>query len=140
MEFLKRKQKGFTLIELIVVIAVIAILVAIVIVAINPIKILNDTKDSKARTEANQVKTALQLYYNDNTRYPDTTEFGSSGTIPLVPVYIKQIPSTVLPSNYSVPSGTYLLRTSVFTVTSDDTSSSSKCGGSAGNYYYVCPD
>ncbi|OGY23414.1 MAG: hypothetical protein A2172_04260 [Candidatus Woykebacteria bacterium RBG_13_40_15] len=51
-KFLK-KQKGFTLVELLIVIAIIAILVVIVIIAINPIERLNDARD---RTAASNVR------------------------------------------------------------------------------------
>jgi prepilin-type N-terminal cleavage/methylation domain-containing protein len=53
MEKFLKKQKGFTLVELLIVIAIIAILVVIVIIAINPIERLNDARD---RTAASNVR------------------------------------------------------------------------------------
>lgn len=68
---MKRNQtRGFTLIELLVVIAIIGILVTIVIIAINPVRQVQNAQDSKMRADLNQIKAAMQLYYNDCKFYP----------------------------------------------------------------------
>lgn len=62
-----RKQKGFTLIEVLLVVALIGVLVAIVIVAINPSKNLKDTRDAQRRTDVNTILNAVYQYTIDNT-------------------------------------------------------------------------
>jgi prepilin-type N-terminal cleavage/methylation domain-containing protein len=65
---LMRGDRGFTLIELLVVIAIIAILVAFV--SSNFLGARQRAKDIKKKSEMNQVKNALRLYYNDFSVYP----------------------------------------------------------------------
>lgn len=72
---LKKQETGFTLIELLVVIAIIAILVTIVVVAIDPVRQIQKAQDSKRRADLNQIKAAMQLYYNDCKAYPLKSEY-----------------------------------------------------------------
>jgi len=58
-----------------VVMAIIGILITIVIVAIDPVKLINGARDSRMRSDLNQIKAAMQLYYNDCKAYPTVTEF-----------------------------------------------------------------
>ncbi|MFC1598320.1 type II secretion system protein [Patescibacteria group bacterium] len=67
----KNKQKGFTLLEILLVVAAIAILAGIVILAINPNKQLADTRDAQRRSDVNTILNAVYQYAIDN-----------SGTIP----------------------------------------------------------
>src|SRR3989304_8435510 len=95
-----KKIKGFTLVELLIVIAIISILVTMVLIAINPIRVINDSRDTKKRSELNQVKTSLQLYFNENNRYPDPSEMGTGGSVPFVDTYMRQLPAEWA-TNYS---------------------------------------
>jgi prepilin-type N-terminal cleavage/methylation domain-containing protein len=72
----KINQKAFTLIELLVVIAIIGVLVTIVVVAIDPIRLINNAKDSTKRSDLQQIKAAMQLYYNACKAYPPTLPTG----------------------------------------------------------------
>ena len=65
-----KKNKGFTLIELLVVIAIIAILVVLILVALGVAR--QKARDSQRKTDIRAVQTALELYSNDNKRYPLT--------------------------------------------------------------------
>lgn len=62
------KQKGFTIVELLIVIVVIGILAAIVIVAYNGVQ--SRAKDAKRQTDIAAITKALEIYYLDNSRYP----------------------------------------------------------------------
>lgn len=66
-----QKQKGFTIVELLIVVVVIAILAAVTIVAYNGIS--NRAKASAAASLASQVQKKLELYAVDNAeQYPAT--------------------------------------------------------------------
>ncbi len=60
------KNKGFTLIEILVVIAIIAILAAIVLVAINPAKRFQDARQSQRHANVEAVLSAIQQNIVDN--------------------------------------------------------------------------
>ena len=131
-----KKLKGFTLVELLIVIAIISILVTMVLIALNPIRIINESKDSKARSELVQVKTSLQLYFNELNDYP-------ASTAALAPTYIRVVPTGVTYSRIS--STDYLASVAINVVISEDNESATRCGqatmaiGGAGTHY-ICPD
>lgn len=61
-------QKGFTLIELLVVIAIISLLSSIVMASLNSAR--QKAKDAVRLSDINQVKTAIEMYINDNGKAP----------------------------------------------------------------------
>ena len=65
-------RKGFTLIELLVVIAIIGLLSTLAVVALNSARM--KARDSKRVADMKQLQTALELYFNDKSAYPDQAE------------------------------------------------------------------
>jgi prepilin-type N-terminal cleavage/methylation domain-containing protein len=66
----RRRQTGFTLLEVLLVVAVIAILAGIVIIAINPNKQLGDTRNSQREADVNTILNAVYQYSLDNSALP----------------------------------------------------------------------
>ncbi len=75
----KQKQKAFTLIELLVVIAIIGILATLAVVALQQAR--SRARDSKRMADMKQVQTALELFFNENGRYPTTEEWNSGSIV-----------------------------------------------------------
>ncbi|OHA09369.1 MAG: hypothetical protein A3B37_02285 [Candidatus Sungbacteria bacterium RIFCSPLOWO2_01_FULL_59_16] len=71
MSFSHRPKSGFTLIELLVVIAIIGLLASIVFASLNSARA--KARDAKRRSDLNQLRTALELYYSNHGNYPITT-------------------------------------------------------------------
>ena len=72
-----KTNKGFTLIELLVVIAIIGLLATVVMTSLNSAR--KKGRDARRVEDVNQIKTALELYYDSNGSYPST----ASGTAAL---------------------------------------------------------
>lgn len=60
---------GFTLIELLVVISIIGILIALSFVGFNQAR--KSARDSKRKADLEQIRSALEIYRNDQKTYPD---------------------------------------------------------------------
>jgi type II secretion system protein G len=95
---LKREERGFTLIELMVVVAIIAILVAIAIPAY-----LNATNNAKVKTCQANLRTidgAVNTYEAENGVTP-TTQAQLMGP----PAYLKAWPNEPFGGTYTIPGG-----------------------------------
>jgi type II secretion system protein G len=71
------RKRGFTLIELLVVISIIGLLAALIVVNFNAAR--ERARDVQRKSDLDQVKKALRMYYNDNNFYPtdDVLTWGS---------------------------------------------------------------
>ena len=71
-----KTKKGFTLIELLVVIAIIGLLATLSVVALNNAR--ERARDSRRVSDIKQIQTALELYFNANDSYPESTSTGEA--------------------------------------------------------------
>lgn len=67
---MKKRMKGFTMIELLIVIAVLGILAVAVLAAINPIEQINRGKDTGSRSDAEQLISGIERFYATKGYYP----------------------------------------------------------------------
>jgi type II secretion system protein G len=64
------KQKGFTLIEMIVVIGILGVLSALLFTIVNPIGQFRKANDTRRKSDLAQLQRALEQYYQDHGQYP----------------------------------------------------------------------
>lgn len=88
--------KGFTLVELLVVIVMLSIFLLMGILILDPLAQIDKAKDAQRKHDLDQVKKALDSYYNDNNCYPTKQQdipFGSEWKNPTSGVvYMKKLP------------------------------------------------
>lgn len=70
----KKNNKGFTLIELLVVVAIISLLTSVVLASLSDAR--KKAIDTKILAEYQQLRVALELYYNENGFYPTPNTAG----------------------------------------------------------------
>jgi general secretion pathway protein G len=70
---LRRRARGFTLIEIMVVVVIIGLLAALIVT--NVIPMVDQAKVTKAKADLRGIETALDQFYLDNSKYP-TSEQG----------------------------------------------------------------
>lgn len=73
---LKRKQSGFTIVELLIVIVVIGILAAIVYITFTGVQ--KKGRDAERKTDIHDIYSQVEVYYAENTKYPSLDEINSS--------------------------------------------------------------
>lgn len=71
-------KKSFTLIELLVVLAIIGILAAMIIASLSGARAR--ARDATRKSDLRQVKTALEMYFNDIEKYPTGVGVGTDWT------------------------------------------------------------
>jgi general secretion pathway protein G len=89
-----RKERGFTLVEMMVVIVIIGLLATIVIINVMPAT--ERAAAARVRADLATMEQAVEMYRLDNLRYPTTQE----GLNSLVPKYIRRLPNDPWNSPY----------------------------------------
>lgn len=73
-----RRQRGFTIVELLIVIVVIAILASLTVVAFSSTQ--SSARDSKRKADIAAITRALELYYTEKGHYPNATTYTPGST------------------------------------------------------------
>ncbi|MBP6883703.1 MAG: type II secretion system protein [Candidatus Pacebacteria bacterium] len=90
------RNKGFTLIEILVVIGIIAILATIVIIAINPSRQFKQARDTQRTSNVNAILNAIGQYVADNKGDLPSVPSGEVNQAlcdDLVPMYLPSLPT-----------------------------------------------
>lgn len=72
----KKRQSGFTIVELLIVIVVIGILATLVLVTFTGIQ--KKARDSQRQTDINAVNSQLEAFYAQNSYYPSTADLDNA--------------------------------------------------------------
>ena len=75
------KQKGFTLVEMIMVVVIIGILAGVVITVINIPLQQRRSRDARRIADLKMVQSALELYFSDKRSYPIVSSFDRVNTV-----------------------------------------------------------
>ncbi|MFA6533000.1 MAG: type II secretion system protein [Patescibacteria group bacterium] len=136
-------KKGYTLIEILIVATIIVLLTAVAVVSYS--NFLKQSRDSKRKTDLEQIRAALEMYRSDKDSYFDYALGNCSSYTALTsgsPKYIQSMPSDpksssgfyysceVSASDYTV--GTYL-------ETGTESPSCGNCGTTTACNYCVGP-
>lgn len=89
--YIGRKDRGFTLIEILIAITILATLGGGVILTLNPAKQINKSRDAQRQSDLNQIRIASDAYYNDTRCYPTELPFGQEWSVGGT-VYMKEVP------------------------------------------------
>lgn len=86
-------SKGFTLVELLVVIAIIGILATLLLLQLGVAR--QRARDAARIAHINQVRTAVEMYFDDAGNYPQVATYNALGTL-LATKYLTQLPQDPL--------------------------------------------
>lgn len=73
---LKKREQGFTIIELLIVIIVIGILAALVITTYNGIQ--QKARNTERQTDINAIRSQVEAYYAQNGKYPSLDQMNEA--------------------------------------------------------------
>lgn len=76
-----KSESGITLIELLVVVALIGVLAGGLLMIIDPIGKIGRANDAGRKSDLAQLQRALEMYYQDYGKYPDTTGMAGNYSI-----------------------------------------------------------
>ena len=85
------QSSGFTLVELLVVMVMVSVFLLMAFLIIDPIGQLDKAKDAQRKKDFEQIRNALDTYYNDKNCYPLSIPFGSTWSVGSI-VYMQKVP------------------------------------------------
>jgi len=118
------KNKGFSLIELLVVMFIIGILTSVLLP--NLMSARQRAKDAQKISDVNAIKNALRLYYNDTQVYPATK---ADALTAIVPSYMPAVVDVGFTYSCPSPHDSFVITFGLETKAGDeDERSQAKCG------------
>ena len=101
-----KKQRGFTLLELLVVLAIIGIMASMVLVSLQSVRA--KARDARRMSDVRQLLMAIELYLDSHLKYPEKGAVGLVDSLPsnlspyltTVPLDPGVTPPTCLPEGY----------------------------------------
>ncbi len=134
------KKKGFTLVEILVVVTIISLLASIA--AISYSRFIKQSRDSRRKTDIEQIRAAIELYRNFKSAYPSALTFDGTGEVSDAGVvYMSRVPSDPLSASdtnntyYYASSGTFQDYTiCAYLEGGETTSITASCGSVNCNY------
>lgn len=150
MNILKNLSRGFTLIELLIVVAIIGILASMIIANVSGSR--SKASDAKIKSDLNQLKTAMQIYYNDHQAFPPVSGSNFTGCPDIAAcapgsvfssddgtsIYMKEVPSYEV---YTLSGDSYEVCMSLENTSDPDIATSqTKCGAAGAGQYCTCND
>lgn len=96
-----KDTRGFTLVELLVVIAIISVLATLLLLQLGVARA--KARDAKRIADINQIRSALELWFDDYGRYRDTTDMNAAAPVSLTPTYLINIPRDPLANAGNCP-------------------------------------
>ncbi len=70
-----KQRLGFTLVEILVVVVIIGVLATLTTVSVNSVR--SKARDTKRISDVRQIQLALEMYRDDNGKYPDSVVIGT---------------------------------------------------------------
>lgn len=133
-----KKNKGFSLIELLVVISIIGVLTTVLVM--NFVGSRERARDAQTIQNLNSLKNALRMYYNDNQSYPLLESNLQTNLV--TGGYIESLGTTSSSFYYAVINngdGFVLVERLGLGAGDEDLNSQRSCGiGETDGYYAVC--
>ena len=89
-----RKNKGFTLVEMLVVVAIIGILASVFLIGLRGFR--GSAYDARRLSDLQKVQGYLELYYNKNREYPNASTWAELQTALVADAGVSAIPNDPL--------------------------------------------
>lgn len=64
------RNKGFTLVEILVTISILGILMGLVVMVLNPASFRSKARDGRRQSDLQVIQNAVEMYYSQNSSYP----------------------------------------------------------------------
>jgi len=91
--FLNKRNKGFSLSELLIVLTIAGLLIIWLLTNLNPQALIGKGKDSRRKADLKKIQIALEDYYSDHDCYPTSLPDCGSPFLPgQVPYYLNPLP------------------------------------------------
>ena len=99
------KNKGFTLVELLVVISIIGIIMALSIFGLQGAR--ESSRDGRRKADLEQIRSAIEIYKSDCNKYPLAVQDNLKGDGSVASCSVGNVYISALPDDPSAPEGIY---------------------------------